>query len=103
LKKILPRIDDLERIIKNTPKDLKNNPLYEWITSTFDKLLKDLEKLWVKSFVSIWEEVNPDKHEVVTALPWKEENIIIDEFEKWYMLDDRVLRYAKVVVGMGND
>jgi molecular chaperone GrpE len=29
LKKILPRIDDLERIIKNTPKDLKNNPLYE--------------------------------------------------------------------------
>jgi molecular chaperone GrpE len=101
LKKILPRIDDLERIIKNTPKDLKNNPLYEWITSTLDKLLKDLEKLWVKSFISIWKEVNPDKHEVVTVLPWKEENIIIDEFEKWYMLDNRVLRYARVVAGAG--
>jgi molecular chaperone GrpE len=29
LKRILPRIDDLERIIKNTPEDLKENPLYE--------------------------------------------------------------------------
>jgi len=29
LKKILPRVDDLDRIIKNTPEDLKNNALYE--------------------------------------------------------------------------
>jgi molecular chaperone GrpE (heat shock protein) len=29
LKKILPRIDDFERIINNTPEDLKGNPLYE--------------------------------------------------------------------------
>ncbi|MDR0772346.1 MAG: nucleotide exchange factor GrpE [Candidatus Peribacteria bacterium] len=29
LGRILPRIDDLERIIKNTPKDLKQNPLFE--------------------------------------------------------------------------
>jgi hypothetical protein len=29
LGKILPRIDDLERIIKNTPKDLQQNPLFE--------------------------------------------------------------------------
>jgi len=29
LKKILPRVDDLERIIKNTPEELKNNALYE--------------------------------------------------------------------------
>jgi molecular chaperone GrpE len=28
-KKILPRLDDLERIIKNTPKDLQDNPLFE--------------------------------------------------------------------------
>jgi len=28
-KKILPRIDDLERIIKNTPEDLRNSALYE--------------------------------------------------------------------------
>jgi molecular chaperone GrpE (heat shock protein) len=34
----------------------------------------------------------------MTTVPWKKEWIICDEFEKWYMLWDRVLRHAKVVV-----
>jgi len=98
--KILPRIDDLDRIIKNTPKDLRKWPLYEWIVSIQKSLNKDLNKMWVKSFDSIWKEVNPDIHEVMSQVPseWKSW-IIIDEFEKWYMLEDRVLRVAKVVVG----
>jgi molecular chaperone GrpE len=98
--KILPRIDDLERIVKSTPQDLKNNPLYNGIISTLAKLLKDLEKLWIKPFNSIWEEIDTDKHEVITVLPWKEANIIIDEFEKGYLIWNRVLRHAKVVVGV---
>ena len=59
----------------------------------------DLEKMWVKTFDSKWTEVDPNKHEVMTQIPG-EEWIIVDEFEKWYMLEDRVLRVAKVVVGM---
>jgi molecular chaperone GrpE len=101
LGRILPRIDDLERIIKNTPKDLKQNPLFEWIISVLAKLTTDLERMWVKAFNSIWEEVDPDKHEVMTVVPWKEAGIIFDEFEKWYLLWDRVLRHAKVIVGEG--
>lgn len=98
LKKILPRLDDLERILKNTPEDLKTNPLYEWIVSMQKKLLEDLEKLWVKPFESIWETVNPDFHDVMTVVPGKETWIIFDEFEKWYLLDSKVLRHAKVIV-----
>lgn len=98
LKSILPRLDDLERIIKNTPEDLKQNPLYEWLISMEKKLLDDLEKMWVKSFNSIWSEVNPDKHDVMTVVPWKETWIIFDEFEKWYTLDWKILRHAKVIV-----
>ncbi|MDR2640102.1 MAG: nucleotide exchange factor GrpE [Candidatus Peribacteria bacterium] len=45
LSKVLPRIDDLERIIKNTPEDLQQNPLFEGINSVLTKLLSDLEKL----------------------------------------------------------
>jgi hypothetical protein len=44
----LPRVNDLERIIANTPEDLKNTPLYEWAVLTLSKLLTDLEKMWVK-------------------------------------------------------
>lgn len=97
-KKIIPRIDDLERIIKNTPEELKTWVLYEWVLSLESKFKKDLESLWVIAFESKWETVNPDKHDVMTTVPWQAEWIIFDEFEKWYMLGDRVLRHAKVVV-----
>lgn len=98
-KKILPRLDDLDRIIKNTPEDLKENALFEGIVSMQSKLLSDLDKMWVKPFDSNWEEVDPNLHEVMTTVPGQKENIIFDEFEKWYMLWDKVLRHAKVVVG----
>lgn len=97
-KKILPRIDDLERMIQNTPEESRIWALYEWIVSTEKALKRDLENLWVKPFISIWEVVNPDKHEVMTQIPSDNPWIIVDEFEKWYMLWDRVLRVAKVIV-----
>lgn len=99
--KILPRLDDLERIIKNTPDDLQNNPLYEWVISMQTKLVEDLKKMWVKQFNSNWEKINPEMHDVMTAVPWKEKDIIFDEFEKGYMLGDKVLRAAKVIVWAG--
>lgn len=97
-KKILPRIDDLERILKNTPEDQKNTPIYEWVSILKNNFLKNLESLWVIPFTSVWEEVNPEKHEVMTQIPSDKPWIIVDEFETWYMLWDRVLRVSKVVV-----
>lgn len=97
-KKILPRVDDLERIIKNTPEEQKNTSLFEWVTILHKNLVKNLEDLWVIAFESINTEVNPDKHEVMTQVPSETPWIIVDEFEKWYMIWDRVLRIAKVIV-----
>lgn len=97
-KKILPRLDDLERIIKNTPEDMQSWALYEWIISLEKSFKKDLNSMWVSVFESIWQEADPHKHDVMTQIPWKE-NVIVDEFEKWYELEWRVLRHAKVVVG----
>lgn len=97
-KKILPRLDDLERIIKNTPQEMKDWVLFQWIVSLETKFKKDLDNLWIKSFLSIWDEVDPNKHDVMTTIPGKKEWIICDEFEKWYLLWDKVLRHAKVIV-----
>lgn len=55
----------------------------------------------MKTFESIGQEVDPDKHDVMTQAPG-EEGKIITEFEKGYMIGGRVLRHAKVVVGSGN-
>jgi len=100
-KKILPRLDDLDRIIKNTPEDLQAGWLYEWVISLEKQLKKDLEKLGVTPFESIGESIDPDKHEVMTQVPWEQDKVI-DEFEKWYLLWDRVLRVAKVVSWNGS-
>lgn len=99
-KKILPRLDDLERIIQNTPEDMRSGALYEGIISLQKSLLKDLRTLGVQSFDSKGEAIDPDKHEVMTQIPG-EKDMILDEFEKGYMLEKRVLRVAKVVVGSG--
>ncbi len=96
-KKILPLVDDLERIIKNTDPENTDTWIYEWAVSLYKKITKEFEKMWVKHFDSIGKKVNPDLHEVMTTIPWKED-IIVDEFEKGYKLNDRVLRHAKVVV-----
>ncbi|MDA9129335.1 nucleotide exchange factor GrpE [Candidatus Gracilibacteria bacterium] len=99
-KKILPRLDDLERIIENTPEGMKDGALFEGVIALQKTLLKDLESLGVTSFVSVGELVDPEKHEVMTQVPGTEGEII-NEFEKGYMLGERVLRVAKVVVGNG--
>ncbi len=100
LKKIVPRLDDLERMISGTPEDMRTGVLYDGVLALQKSLLKDLEKMGVQSFTSKGNTVNPELHEVMTQVPGKE-GIIIDEFEKGYMLGDKVLRVAKVVVGNG--
>lgn len=98
-KKILPRIDDLERMIKNTPEDQRNGVIYEGVLVLEKSLKRDLEALWVTPYESLWQDVNPDLHEVMTQIPSENPWKIVDEFEKGYMLWDRVLRVAKVIVG----
>ncbi|EKE27865.1 MAG: Protein grpE [uncultured bacterium (gcode 4)] len=98
--KILPFVDNLERIIAATPEDMKQWGLFDWVKSTYAWIVKTLEGLWVKSFDSIWQEVDASLHDVMSQMPW-EEGKIIQEFERWYMLGDKVIRHAKVVVGSG--
>jgi molecular chaperone GrpE (heat shock protein) len=52
LKKVLPRIDDLERMIINTPEEMKVGALYEGTISMQTKLLSDLDKMGVIAFDS---------------------------------------------------
>jgi molecular chaperone GrpE len=52
LKKVLPRIDDIQRMIQNTPEEMRTEALYEGIISMETKLLADLDKMGVKPFNS---------------------------------------------------
>lgn len=63
-------------------------------------MVKYLESQGVVPFVSLGEEVDPTRHDVMTQMAGPEGKII-QEFEKGYMIGSRVLRHAKVVVGSG--
>ncbi|MDC0506181.1 nucleotide exchange factor GrpE, partial [Candidatus Gracilibacteria bacterium] len=101
VKKILPRADDVERMLKNTPEDMQSGALYEGIVALDKSLKKDLTGIGAEKFVSIGEQAHPDKHDIMTQIPGSPENEIIEEFEAGYMLEGKVLRHAKVVVGAG--
>jgi molecular chaperone GrpE (heat shock protein) len=54
--------------------------------------------MWVKSFDSVWQKSDTNFHDIMSQCPG-EEWIVMQEFEKWYSLYEKVIRHAKVIVG----
>ncbi len=96
---LLTQIDNLERAVK-LKEWIEGDTFVDWVRSVFGGFQKYLESQGVASFSSIGQEVDPDKHDVMTEMPW-EAGKIIQEFEKGYILGQKVIRHAKVVVGSG--
>jgi len=101
IKSILPVIDDFERAEKaiqdTTSKDLAGYVLI------YNKFKKILEQYSVKTMdIQTGSDFSADLHEAITQIPAPEEKLkgkIIDVVEKGYLLNDKVIRFAKVVVG----
>lgn len=99
LSPLLTQIDNLDRAVK-IKDGVTDDAFVDGVRAVQSGLQKYLENQGVKAFDSVGQEVDPDKHEVLSQAPGKE-GIIVTEFEKGYMLGDRVLRHAKVIVGAG--
>jgi len=97
-------LDDLERVIKNADKFLAGNPdakIYvDGVKLIQQKLLKTLEERGVKKIESVGKKFDVNYHEALTQQPTNdvEPETIVEEFESGYMLHDKVIRHAKVVV-----
>ncbi len=99
-KDILSLWDDISRIIDNTPENEQGSIMYQWLQALKKQFEKNLNTQGITPFISVGEKLNPEKHEVMAQAPGPEWEII-EEFETGYMLQDRVLRVARVVVGNG--
>ena len=99
LSPLLTQIDNLDRAVK-IKDGVTDDAFVDGVRAVQSGLQKYLENQGVQAFDSIGQEVDPDKHEVLSQAPGKE-GIIVTEFEKGYMLGDRVLRHAKVIVVAG--
>lgn len=101
LKSLLPVVDDFDRAEK-TFKD-KNDKEAEGFFLIHNKFKKIFEQAGVKLMeTGNGSEFNPDLHEAITQIPAPTEELkgkIVDTVEKGYLLNDKVIRFAKVVVG----
>lgn len=101
IKSLLPVIDDFERAEKSF-KD-KNDKESEGFFLIQNKFKKILEQNSVKVMdAGAGSSFNPDLHEAITQIPAPQEDLkgkIVDVVEKGYLLNEKVIRFAKVVVG----
>lgn len=101
-KGLLPIVDDFERALKASEGSEDANAMREGMELIYKKLKKYMEQNGVKEMDPDDREFDADKHEAISVVPVPEENQkgkILDTVEKGYMINDKVLRHAKVVVG----
>jgi molecular chaperone GrpE len=99
---ILPVLDDLERAIEAMPEEIAGSEWGEGIRLVEQKFKTILQGQGVIPMVSVGEVFDPNIHEALRQEKG-EEGVILEEFQRGYMMGERVIRPAKVVVGHGEE
>jgi len=98
---ILPVLDDLERALSDTPTD-DPAAIKGGMELIFKKFVKTLESLGVKKIETEGKDFDVDYHEAIAMVPGMgddKKGKVIDCVQTGYMLNDKVIRHAKVAVG----
>jgi len=100
---LLPVLDDFERAIKAFDQtDGTSEALKDGLVLIFNKFLSILSQQGLEQMKTIGEDFDTDFHEAITKIPAptpEQKGKIVDEVEKGYLINGKVIRYAKVVVG----
>lgn len=102
MRDLLPVVDDLERALDAINKGGDLDSLKEGVDLIYSKFVKYLESQHVSAIESTGKDFDTDIHEAVTTFPAPDPSMkgkVIDTTIKGYMINDKVLRHAKVVVG----
>ena len=104
LKGLLPIVDDFERGLKAAEEagEKKDDGQVSGMELIYHKLIKYLEQNGVKAIDPEEKDFDTEKHEAISVVPVPDEaqkGKILDTVQKGYMINDKVLRHAKVVVG----
>lgn len=99
---ILPVVDDFERAL-NSLKDIPETDAGKQGTQLiYNKFSEFLKQNNVKEIEAVNQEFNVDLHEAITKIPAPAEELkgkVVAVVEKGYVLNDKVIRFAKVVIG----
>jgi len=98
---LLPVIDDFERALQAFEEHKADEETIKGIELIYNKLFNLLVQKGLESMNSMGTEFNTDYHEAITNIQVDDDMIgkVVDVIQKGYLLNDKVLRFAKVVVG----
>jgi molecular chaperone GrpE len=102
IKDLVSILDDFERAIANNEAAEDIQGVKEGFHLIFNKFKNTLETKGLKQMVAKGETFDSELHEAIANIPAPTEELkgkIVDDVEKGYYLHDKVIRYAKVVVG----
>ncbi|MGD0581917.1 MAG: nucleotide exchange factor GrpE [Bacteroidales bacterium] len=102
LKSIVPVMDDFERALNSLDSSDDFVAMKAGIDLIYNKFRDFLTQNGLKEIESLHCQFNVDLHEAVTKIPVEDENLkgrVVEVLQKGYYLHDKVLRFAKVVVG----
>jgi molecular chaperone GrpE len=103
IKGILPIVDDFERAIEVLSKSEGSEAAKEGTELIYNKMVSFLKSKGVEKIESLGQSLDTDKHEAVAQFPVQEEdkkNKILDVTQHGYTLHGKVIRFAKVVLGV---
>lgn len=101
-KLILPILDDFDRALKSINNASDVESLKVGVELIHSKILQTLKSKGLESMEILHQEFNADEHEAITNIPAPSEDLkgkIVDVVETGYKLNDKIIRYPKVVVG----
>lgn len=97
---LLEVLDDMERAEKMMNGSASIEAIREGLDLVFHKFRTYLKGKGLKEMESIGQAFDPELHEAITEIPVPgSEGKVIDQVEKGYLLNDKIIRFAKVVVG----
>ncbi len=100
---LLPVLDDMERAIENVSDTKVNDPFHEGLKLIYNKLKAILVQKGLTEIEAHMQPFNTDFHEAVSHFSVEDpeqKSKIIEVLQKGYKLNDKVIRFAKVVVGL---
>lgn len=99
IRTVLPTLNNFERAFQTLPKNA--DPVWtESFTKIYQGLLSSLQTLGLKKMETIGQPFDANFHDALGTVPG-EKDIIITELEPGYLLNDTILRHAKVQIGNG--
>jgi molecular chaperone GrpE len=98
----LPVLDDLERALASVPSEMAEESWIDGIRLIQRKAVTELETQGLSAIQALGEPFDPNLHEAVRQADGKE-GMVIEEVQKGYMFQERVIRPSRVVVGNGKE